>query len=164
MPKIVSYTPPWLSRPSSGSKIFTDASLEASPDLSKSSALPRLSEPSDSHLHHRPRRLIAKRGHEIFVVVGNQLRWSDLLLQQSKWESRKWKTRETLESSSVESSYRVCSLPSFVQSTKEAVEVIPTNLPSNSAIGHLTKRVLFGNPNTTYRLHCMSSALKPLTI
>lgn len=71
MPRVLSYTPPWLSRPAPGFNLLsTTPSSESSP-----------SEP------HAPSRLIAHRGTEIFVAVKNELRWSDLLLLRENWET-----------------------------------------------------------------------------
>jgi nucleoporin NUP82 len=69
MPKVLSYTPGWLSRPSPGFQIFADAP-KTSPPAHVSSA----------HGADVPLRTIARRGTQIFVAVGNEIRWSDLVL------------------------------------------------------------------------------------
>ena len=54
MPKILSYTPAWLSRPSSGFDLFSSKVKSSTPSTSDFIG---------------PRRTIARRGTEIFVVV-----------------------------------------------------------------------------------------------
>ncbi|KAL9622852.1 MAG: hypothetical protein Q9160_002778 [Pyrenula sp. 1 TL-2023] len=115
MPKIVSYTPPWLSRPSLGSSIFLNASLGASSDILKRPSFTDSSNGSKSQHHHGPRRLLAKRGQEIFTVVGNQIRWSNLLLEQNRWEARRLGSEKALSPPTSESSYRVLVVPVYHQ-------------------------------------------------
>lgn len=63
MPKVLSYTPEWLSRPSSGYKLFApQAETNAQP----------------AHADPRSRRTIATRGSEVFVAIGHEIRWADL--------------------------------------------------------------------------------------
>ncbi|KAI9780795.1 MAG: hypothetical protein M1816_002667 [Peltula sp. TS41687] len=72
MPKLISSTPSWLRRPSPGSDLFaplTDA---------------KTTEPASPG----PRRIIARRDTEVFVAVGNQIRWADLALLQAQWKER----------------------------------------------------------------------------
>jgi hypothetical protein len=76
MPKIISYTPPWLSRPTPGSQAFTNQRKT----LARESPLPSS--------FHGPHRLLAHRGTEIFTVVGNEIRWLDLRILQNDWEER----------------------------------------------------------------------------
>lgn len=62
MPQIQQRDPAWLAHASPASQLFHA-------DKKKHAA--------DSH-HEGPRRRIAHRGTEVFVAVGNELRWSDL--------------------------------------------------------------------------------------
>ncbi|KAF2714477.1 hypothetical protein K504DRAFT_468985 [Pleomassaria siparia CBS 279.74] len=66
MPKVLSYTPEWLSRPNAGYKLFAPTTAPAA--LS----------PSAEHTLSGTRKTIATRGSEIFVAVGNTIRWADL--------------------------------------------------------------------------------------
>jgi hypothetical protein len=90
MPTILNYTPPWLTRPSRGSKIFTDTTSHGSkPSTSfraSQSGSPNGITPNESH--QGPRRLLAKRGTEIFAVVNNKIRWADLARVKSDWEDQ----------------------------------------------------------------------------
>ncbi|KAM0714803.1 hypothetical protein Q7P37_009267 [Cladosporium fusiforme] len=71
MPKVLSYTPEWLSRPSAGFKLFQS------------------SQPQSKQQHEGPRKTIAHRGTEVFVAVGRELRWSDLsLLRDAEQDGR----------------------------------------------------------------------------
>jgi hypothetical protein len=69
MPRVLSYTPSWLSRPSAGFDIFATKN-EAHVNGS--------SKPSKHADFSVPPKTIACRGTEVFVAVGNEIRWSDL--------------------------------------------------------------------------------------
>ncbi|EHY61030.1 Nucleoporin NUP82 [Exophiala dermatitidis] len=83
MPKVIGHTPPWLSRPSPGAKIFSDPAPQSPASPSKRSSY--LSSPSSTHYQGR-RRLVASRGTELFTVVGNKIRWADLATVRDEWE------------------------------------------------------------------------------
>lgn len=73
MPGVLKYTPSWLSRPSPGFDFFAPkASTKLTGDKSKDES------------HFGPLKSIAHRGTEVFVAVGNELRWSDLVLLKEK--------------------------------------------------------------------------------
>jgi nucleoporin NUP82 len=63
MPKVLSYTPEWLSRPSAGYKLFAP---QASSGTQSTREDPR------------SRKTIETRGSEVFVAVGHEIRWADL--------------------------------------------------------------------------------------
>lgn len=63
MPKVVSYTPAWLARPSPGYHLFAPKQTAG--------VAAKNQQPG-------PRRTIATRGSEVFVAAGNELRWADL--------------------------------------------------------------------------------------
>lgn len=69
MPKIVSYTPAWLSSPAPGHEVFSPSTSKASSDHASAK---RNARPG-------PRRTIARRGTEIFVARGKEIRWADLV-------------------------------------------------------------------------------------
>ncbi|EXJ90770.1 hypothetical protein A1O1_03874 [Capronia coronata CBS 617.96] len=83
MPKVIGYTPPWLSRPSPGAKIFSDPAPQSPASPSKRSSY--LGTPSSTK-YQGPRRLVASRGTEVFTVVGNKIRWADLATVRDEWE------------------------------------------------------------------------------
>ncbi|KAL5322605.1 hypothetical protein ACEPPN_010578 [Leptodophora sp. 'Broadleaf-Isolate-01'] len=81
---IVEYTPAWLQKPYPGHGIFTSAPAKATSNfLSQSngsdSASKRSAKPG-------PRRTIARRGVEVFVAVGKEIRWADLVYLKENWE------------------------------------------------------------------------------
>lgn len=80
MPKIKSYAPGWLNEPSPGHKLF-EASVDDS-KLPAALAYAKRTKPG-------PRRTIARRGTEIFVAVGKQIRWGDLSHLKESWETRR---------------------------------------------------------------------------
>ncbi|KAJ4295078.1 hypothetical protein N0V90_007086 [Kalmusia sp. IMI 367209] len=65
MPKVLSYTPRWLQRPSPGYQLFA-------PKPSTSRAL------APKERSSGVRKTIATRDSEIFVAVGHEIRWADL--------------------------------------------------------------------------------------
>lgn len=64
MPKVLSYTPDWLSRPNPGYQLFAPKQAHGAPTRKKDFG---------------PRKTIATRGSEIFVAVGHEIRWADLV-------------------------------------------------------------------------------------
>ncbi|KAJ4356990.1 hypothetical protein N0V95_002862 [Ascochyta clinopodiicola] len=66
MPKVLSYTPEWLSRPSPGYHLFAPKQSNGNGAAAKSKDF-------------GPRKTIATRGSEIFVAVGHEIRWADLV-------------------------------------------------------------------------------------
>ena len=83
MPKIISYTPTWLSRPCPGFQLFDDSNTKA-PQLNPKLKPRDGSESQPGYVG--PLRTIAHRGAEIFVVVESQIRWADLSLLKDGWE------------------------------------------------------------------------------
>lgn len=73
MPKILSHTPAWLSRPSTGFKLFQPGDKPRTPQALNNGAGKKMD-------YTGPQRTVVHRGTEIFFVVGNELRWSDLVL------------------------------------------------------------------------------------
>lgn len=82
MPKIISYTPAWLSKPNPGHEIFVPSSLSADhPSLSGGVGSKGTGKPG-------PRRTIAQRGTEVFIAVGREIRWADLVYLKEAWEDK----------------------------------------------------------------------------
>ena len=77
MPKIISYTPSWLSRPNPGFQVFDEPKARRSGQSVPGKFGNGVTEHND---YVGPNRTIAHRGAEIFVVVGSQIRWADLSL------------------------------------------------------------------------------------
>lgn len=102
MPKVISYTPPWLSRPSPGASLFSST---ASKGLDKSSQSLRQNDD-----YTGPTRVLAQRGNEVFTVVDNQIRWSSLTRLKDEWQQEKRSTNGSAGqngSSTQDGSYRV---------------------------------------------------------
>ena len=78
MPRTVSYTPPWLLRPSPGSQVFEP--------IKKPAQTAHGGAAGTGGERDGPKRIIARRGTEVFVVVGNEIRWTDLLALKDDWE------------------------------------------------------------------------------
>lgn len=99
--KVKSYQAPWLATGETGHQLF-----EASNDSLKHRGL---SHPGSKRKDAAPgpRRTIAKRGTEVFVAAGKDIRWGDLAYIKEQWsESRgrrgvdgvKIKREDTLQS------------------------------------------------------------------
>jgi nucleoporin NUP82 len=86
MPKILSYTPAWLSKPSQGHDIFTRSQSKSTDNSSLSASISRKNFKKDAS--PGPRRTIAKRGTEVFVAVGKEIRWADLVYLKETFEEK----------------------------------------------------------------------------
>ncbi|KAH8878572.1 hypothetical protein GQ53DRAFT_850160 [Thozetella sp. PMI_491] len=78
MPRIKSFAPGWLNSPAPGHKLFALAREE---NTAPNSVLAKKQKPG-------PRRTIARRGTEVFVAAGRQIRWGDLAILKENWESK----------------------------------------------------------------------------
>ncbi|KAF3480450.1 uncharacterized protein GIQ15_05797 [Arthroderma uncinatum] len=90
MPRIVDYSPPWLSRPSPGVDLFCPSSTDK-PSSSIRNAQKAI---VDAAQEPRPVRTLARRGTEIFTVVDNQIRWADLARLKDEWRKGVKQKRE----------------------------------------------------------------------
>jgi nucleoporin NUP82 len=81
MPRITGYTPAWLSKPNPGHDLFTAPSTPSLNLNSKKAAKPG------------PRRTIAHRGTEVFIAVGKEIRWADLVYLKEAWEDKEQKKK-----------------------------------------------------------------------
>lgn len=80
MPQVKSYAPAWLCRPSPGASLFTSTSAKSpAQELQKASKVTGISGAT---------RTIAKRGNEVFAVVDNEIRWSDLARLKDQWQQQ----------------------------------------------------------------------------
>lgn len=91
MPNVISYTPPWLSRPSPGASLFS-----SSPSKSADYGL---LEDVGKDQYIGPVKTLAKRGGEVFAVVNGMIRWASLTRLKDEWQQ---KTKEKKESAGQE--------------------------------------------------------------
>ncbi|KAL8998675.1 MAG: hypothetical protein Q9169_002336 [Polycauliona sp. 2 TL-2023] len=103
MPKVLSYTPSWLSRPSPGFDLFSSGNKRAH---SRSNSVNKEQD------YLGPRRTIAHRGSEVFVVVDNQIRWADLSIIKYDWDSsqKRSKGREN-NNAAAKQNYKLLKVP-----------------------------------------------------
>lgn len=87
MPNVISYTPPWLSRPSPGASLFSSSPSKVS-DYG-------LLDDVGKDQYKGPVRTLAKRGGEVFAVVDGMIRWASLTRLKDEWQQ---KTKEKKES------------------------------------------------------------------
>jgi hypothetical protein len=88
MPRVLSYTPSWLSRPSMGFQIFADPKS-----------------PKETHVA----RLVARHGTQIFIATqNNEIRWTDLVyLKDYEADARSRRATPSSEVSYPETLFRV---------------------------------------------------------
>lgn len=91
MPRAVGYTPAWLSKPNPGHEIFTTKNPSSLGTQIPSSNGFSTSRKGDSK--PGPRRTVARRGTEIFVAVGKEIRWADLVYLKEAWEESQQKDK-----------------------------------------------------------------------
>lgn len=92
MPKVKHYSAAWLSGNAPGHGLF-----EPSPEAVRWRAL----SPSTSSRKKPapgPRRTIARRGTEVFVAVGKEIRWADLVYVRDDWAAKQSRARPGPES------------------------------------------------------------------
>lgn len=87
MPKVKSYSAAWLAGNSHGHRLFEPSSES----LRTKSLLPAGS--SRKKNINGPRRTIARRGTEVFVAVGKEIRWGDLAYLKEEYYSKQPKGR-----------------------------------------------------------------------
>lgn len=87
MPKVISYTPQWLSRPSPGYQLFNSSKPTSSHERGRQRASSQEEHGNSGAADYvGPTRIIAKRGTEIFVVAGKHIRWTDLVSLKDEYE------------------------------------------------------------------------------
>ncbi|KAL2064352.1 hypothetical protein VTL71DRAFT_4846 [Oculimacula yallundae] len=101
---IAEYTPAWLQKPYPGHGLFTSAPAKATSSfLSQSngsdSASKRSAKPG-------PRRTIARRGVEVFIAVGKEIRWADLVYLKESWEYKEKKKAASKQAGGLDRSFR----------------------------------------------------------
>ncbi|KAG8625168.1 hypothetical protein KVT40_006919 [Elsinoe batatas] len=89
MSKVTAHTPAWLSRPSTGFEVFQPAGKKSGNALSNGFG---------KKVDHRgPTRTVVNRGTEVFFVVDNELRWSDMVALKEAGEAEKEKCSKVLK-------------------------------------------------------------------
>ncbi|CAG8234954.1 unnamed protein product [Penicillium salamii] len=110
MPKVQSYAPAWLCRPSPGAKFLSSSTQTPEQDLQGG---------SKSTSANGPTRTIAKRGNEVFAVIDNQIRWSNLARLKDQWEQQAKQKKGSASQPEVNSDrseapgYRVLAVPVY---------------------------------------------------
>jgi len=102
MPKITSYNVEYLSQPNPGHQLFTPGPTSS---ISYNGASHWKSQ--DDEENAGPKRKIARRGTEIFVAVGKEIRWADLTYLKNKLDKEKNGERDEEEREGYAQGYRV---------------------------------------------------------
>ena len=124
MPKVLAYTPEWLSRNNPGFQIFSNAQPWQAQAQARQRGPTQLENGGASDNDYvGPNRTIVRRGAEIFTVVGKHIRWADLSILKENFEEQKatpTKAPKSAESRTElqnekdapeDGSYRVCKYP-----------------------------------------------------
>ncbi|KAI9927637.1 hypothetical protein ASPWEDRAFT_54310 [Aspergillus wentii DTO 134E9] len=116
MPKVISFTPPWLSRPSPGASLFSSTSAKG-PEYDAANDQKNVE-------YMGPTKTQAKRGNEVFTVVDNQIRWSSLTRLKDEWQQQSRSKKASgdqkpstngQEKNAEQASYRVLTVPVYAQ-------------------------------------------------
>lgn len=113
MPKVIGYTPAWLSKPSPGAQVFSDPEPQSPASPSKRSSYFGSNAPPQQTFD-KTRRLIANRGTEVFTVVGNKIRWADLSRVKDEWDERNHGQKSQVD----RKAYRTLVTPVYYQITE----------------------------------------------
>ena len=90
MPKVLAYTPEWLCRNNSGFQLFNNVQPTPAQAQPRQRGSVQLENGSGSDSDYvGPNKTIARRGAEIFTVVGKQIRWADLSMLKENFEEQK---------------------------------------------------------------------------
>ena len=84
MPKVLAYTPEWLSRNNPGFQVFN---TRPTPRQRSSTQLENGDGSNSDYVG--PNRTTARRGAEVFTVVGKHIRWADLSVLKENFEELK---------------------------------------------------------------------------
>lgn len=86
MPKVISYTPSWLCEPAPGHELFK--TTEENTPRGQATTYKALTESLKRNAKPGPRRTIAHRGTEVFIAVGKEIRWADLVYLKETWDDK----------------------------------------------------------------------------
>ncbi|KAL5335927.1 hypothetical protein BJX70DRAFT_304992 [Aspergillus crustosus] len=126
MPKVISYTPPWLSRPSPGASLFSSSASKEPGSLKSTKRVDYVG----------PSRTLARRGTEVFTVVDNQIRWSSLTRLKDDWQQRQ-RSKGQKPDAAESAPYRTLSVPVF----EDIRQVIPS--PNGSFLAIVADHTVF---------------------
>ena len=94
MPKVLAYTPEWLSRNNPGFQLFnaaqpTQAQTQAQTQARRRGSIQLENGHGSNSDYVGPDKTIARRGAEIFTVVGKHIRWADLSMLKENFGDQK---------------------------------------------------------------------------
>ena len=90
MPKVLAYTPEWLSRNNPGFQLFSNAQPTQAQAQARIEDVTQPEKGSGRNTDYvGPNTTIARRGAEIFTVVGKHIRWADLSVLKENFEEQK---------------------------------------------------------------------------
>lgn len=90
MPKVLAYTPEWLSRNNPGFQLFSNPQPTQAQAQAKTEDVTQPEKSSGRTTDYvGPNTTIARRGAEIFTVVGKHIRWADLSVLKENFDEQK---------------------------------------------------------------------------
>lgn len=90
MPKVLAYTPEWLSRNNPGFQLFNTPQPTQDQTQARQKGSTQLENGSGSNSDYvGPNKTIAWRGAEVFAAVGKHIRWADLSMLKESFEEQK---------------------------------------------------------------------------
>ena len=98
MPKVISYTPPWLSRPEPGFHIFDGPQSTLSSPYREHRGSGHLPKANVDRPYLGAKRTVARRGTEIFVAADNKIRWADLCMLKDDYTEKERARKQNIHS------------------------------------------------------------------
>lgn len=90
MPKVLAYTPEWLSRNNPGFQLFNNTQPRQAHAQARQKDSVQLENGTGTGSDYvGPNKTFARRGAEIFTVVGKHIRWADLSVLKENFEEQK---------------------------------------------------------------------------
>ncbi|ORY12991.1 hypothetical protein BCR34DRAFT_600283 [Clohesyomyces aquaticus] len=153
MPKVLGYTPAWLARPNPGFDLFAP----------KTPSTPRNTNGTRQHEPACPRKTMATRDNtELFVAVGNEIRWADLTKLKEAHDGVAGMTSSRsrqLQSSAGTNPYRILKVP--IHYPIQQLVMSPTGDYMAVATSHTVHVVVL--PDATHLESDHVAPLKPKT-
>ena len=156
MPKITSYTPTWLSKPNPGHDIFVPSPQSMDhPSLSAGASGQGIGKPG-------PRRTIAQRGTEVFIAVGKEIRWADLVYLKEAWEDKQQRQKTSGKGKSRDNQFQSDHAQGYRVSHQNFLVIPKLTFPDdqnsssrrNTTANNISQLQLHGDSYDTYGSYC----------
>ncbi|KAL9612798.1 MAG: hypothetical protein Q9167_002633 [Letrouitia subvulpina] len=161
MPRVLNYTPSWLSRPSPGYQVFEPSDKNKQLDLEDPNSYAHINNRRQEYLG--PKRTVAHRGTQIFVAVDNEIRWSDLCMLKDEWEDlQQQRSSKKKPQSPSNGNFRVLRVP--VSETIRQLSISPNGKFLAVATSHTLKVAVLPDSSHLGQKNTSPLKLKAYTI